>query len=311
MLSRRNIRIKVMQVLYSMSQDAFLTRPECLSRYRKSINLSYELFLFNLWQLLQVAAYAQQDAEKKNAKLLPSEADMNFTARLFHNPMVQSILQHQQFLGQVKTFDFKEKTDMDIIRRLYYDFAKTDIYLQYLDKENPSMSDHLHVLLQLYKFCISEELFTDKIEDFYPTWTDDRSLIVGSMKKALKALPAGSDYLDAYRPTEETTKDFGEYLLTSVLDKDREYLDIIEPTLKNWDADRVAIIDMILLKMALAELMAFPTIPTKVTLNEFVEISKLYSTDKSKDFINGILDRLLKKLDKDGKINKEGRGLIE
>ncbi|MCB0642359.1 MAG: transcription antitermination factor NusB [Phaeodactylibacter sp.] len=294
-----------------MSQDASLTRSECLIRYRKSINLSFELFLFNLWQLLQVAAYAQKDAEKKNAKLMPSEADMKFTARLYENPLVQSILLHQQFLGLVSTFEFKEKTDIDIIRRLYYDFAKTDIYLRYLDNTEASTEDHRQVLLQLYKFCISEELFTDKIEDFYPTWTDDRSLIIGSMKKALKALPADAEYLTAYRPTEETTKDFGEYLLTSVLDKDQEYLDIIEPTLKNWDADRVAIIDMILLKMALAELMGFPTIPTKVTLNEFVEISKLYSTDKSKDFINGILDRLLKKLDKDGKINKEGRGLIE
>ena len=84
-----------------------------------------------------------------------------------------------------------------------------------------------------------------------------------------------------------------------------------EPTLKNWDVDRVAIIDMILLKMALSELMIFPTIPTKVTLNEFVEISKMYSTEKSKDFINGILDRLMKKLNKEGKIKKEGRGLLE
>jgi len=83
-------------------------------------------------------------------------------------------------------------------------------------------------------------------------------------------------------------------------------LAIIEPALKNWDADRVAIIDMILLKMALSELLSFPSIPTKVTLNEFVDISKLYSTDKSKDFINGILDRLMKQLEKDGKIKKEG-----
>ena len=86
---------------------------------------------------------------------------------------------------------------------------------------------------------------------------------------------------------------------------------IIEPSLKNWDADRVAVIDMIILKMALVELMSFPTIPTKVTLNEFVEIAKKYSTEKSKDFINGILDRLMKQLEKEGKIKKEGRGLIE
>jgi N utilization substance protein B len=100
-------------------------------------------------------------------------------------------------------------------------------------------------------------------------------------------------------------------LLKHVLEQDKRLLDIIEPNLKNWDADRVAIIDMILLKMAIAELLNFPSIPTKVTLNEYVEIAKLYSTDKSKDFINGILDRLMKKLESDGQINKKGRGLIE
>lgn len=99
--------------------------------------------------------------------------------------------------------------------------------------------------------------------------------------------------------------------MEKVIKEDKKLLAIIEPTLKNWDVDRVAIIDMILLKMALCELISFPSIPTKVTLNEFVEISKLYSTDKSKDFINGILDRLMKQLDSDGKIKKEGRGLKE
>ncbi len=127
----------------------------------------------------------------------------------------------------------------------------------------------------------------------------------------MKALPTETDFFEEYRPNAETVEEFGVVLLDNVSNRDKELLELIEPTLKNWDADRVAIIDMILLKMALCELMNFPTIPTKVTLNEFVEISKLYSTDKSKDFINGILDRLMKKLAKDGKIEKEGRGLIE
>ena len=95
------------------------------------------------------------------------------------------------------------------------------------------------------------------------------------------------------------------------MDKDQELFNIIEPNLKNWDADRVAIIDMILLKMAIGELISFSSIPTKVTLNEYVEIAKVYSTDKSKDFINGILDRLMKKLEKEGQINKSGRGLVD
>ena len=122
-------------------------------------------------------------------------------------------------------------------------------------------------------------------------------------------MPEGVDFCETYRPQHETTVEFGEALLQNVTNKNDALLEIIEPTLQNWDADRVAIIDMISLKMALSELMIFPTIPTKVTINEFVEISKKYSTDKSKDFVNGVLDRLMKKLDKEGKIKKKGRGL--
>jgi N utilization substance protein B len=155
-------------------------------------------------------------------------------------------------------------------------------------------------------------VFLDVLDENYLFWEDDKSLIVGAMKKTIKSLPSTSEgFYEAYQPTDETVKEFGEVLLTQVHEESDELFKIIEPTLKNWDAERVAVIDMILLKMAVCELMNFPTIPTKVTLNEFVEISKLYSTDKSKDFINGILDRLLKKLEKEGKVVKEGRGLIQ
>jgi N utilization substance protein B len=135
--------------------------------------------------------------------------------------------------------------------------------------------------------------------------------VVGAIKKTLKQLPVASDFYKEYIPSDEATVDFGEFLLETVFFKDKELLDIISPNLQNWDAERVAIIDMILIKMAIAELMNFNSIPGKVTLNEYVEISKTYSTDKSKDFINGILDRLFKQLTDDQKIIKEGRGLLD
>jgi len=147
------------------------------------------------------------------------------------------------------------------------------------------------------------------LEDQFPLWSVDKSLIVGAMKKTIKAFPVEEDFLENYLPQHETVRDFGEELLKNVLGANAKLLEIITPSLKNWDADRVAVLDMIILKMALTEFLYFPSIPTKVTLNEFVDMSKSYSTDKSKDFINGILDRLLKNLTKDGMINKEGRGL--
>lgn len=305
------MRIKVMQVLYSMNRDENLGLSEAMTQYRQSVNRSFELYLFNLWQLLQAAHYAKEDFARRNAKLLPTEDDKHFTAKLFDNRLTLSLLENHELLKYIRAYHTEEKLDEDITRKLYTEFSRSEEYLQYLNNSEVKDEDHTHILLHLYKICVNNEVFNDRIEDFFPTWTDDKSLVVGSVKKTLKALPAPEDFLREYIPPKETTEEFGEALLRTVFEEDKNLLDLIEPSLKNWDADRVAIIDMILIKMALVELMAFPTIPTKVTINEFVEISKMYSTDKSKDFINGILDRLMKKLQKDGKIQKEGRGLID
>jgi len=295
-------------MLYSMSRDKDLVFQQALTRYRDSIEVSYELYLFHMYQLLKITQYAQRDAAKRSAKHLPTEEDKKFTSILFDNELVQSLFKNEAFNQLIEQHKFEDRIDMDNIRKFYSDFSKGEAYRNYVHAEN-TPEDHKQILLQLYKACLASDLFSDLSEDAFANWIDDKSLVIGTIKKSLKALPATEEFFNAYRPTEETTKEFGEALISYVCKNDHELLELIEPTLKNWDVDRVAVMDMILLKMALTELLVFPTIPTKVTLNEFVEISKLYSTEKSKDFINGILDRLMKKLEKEGKINKQGRGL--
>ncbi len=311
MLSRRNIRIKIMQVLYAKSRDKAQTDEQVLSAYNESIALSYELYLFNLSAFTQVAKFSQIDLANRESKLLPTEADKNFSPKLGTNKLIDSLVTHKFYNEQLNENKINEKIEKENIRSIYNEFLKEKDFKKYLDKESCEQEDHKKILLNLYKFCTKNELFVAMIDDEFNNWIDDKSLIVGAIKKTLKALPAKAHFLFDYLPGEDTTKDFGEKLIRKVIDDNEELLEIIEPNLKNWDAERVAIIDMILLKMAIAELLIFPTIPTKVTLNEFVEISKIYSTDKSKDFINGILDRLLKKLEQEGKILKEGRGLVE
>lgn len=296
-------------MLYSMSRDKKLDYEDALKQYRTNVRKSFELYLFNLLHLVRVAQYARQDAAIRAAKLRPTDEDLQFSAKLGENELIRSIDKNEGFNRLIKHYKFDEQFDEDKLRQIYVEFAETDEYKAYLANAEPSEEDHRQILLSLYKHCTDSEMFTDVIEDNFPLWVDDESLIVGAIKKTIKALPAEEDFYEDYRPQAETTVDFGEVLFKNVFEQDKELLEIIEPTLKNWDAERVAVMDMILLKMAISELLTFPTIPTKVTLNEFVEISKMYSTDKSKDFINGILDRLLKKLEKEGKIEKKGRGL--
>ena len=298
-------------MLYALNRDQELGLQQLVRRYNESINHSFELYLYTLAFLVRIAECALEDAHRRAAKLLPSDEDKFFTPKLFDNELIRCIRNNENLKRLFKQFQFEQNIDPDISRNIYTEFAKSDEYKDYVRQVKTSTEEHIKMMLDLFKFCLSQEIFTDTLDDHYPNWEDDESLTIGAVKKTIKALPTHTDFFNEFIPDEEATREFGENLLVKVIQEDKLLLDEIEPTLKNWDADRVAVIDMILLKMALSELIHFPTIPTKVTLNEFVEISKLYSTEKSKDFINGILDRLMKKLSKEGKIVKEGRGLQE
>ncbi len=300
-----------MQVLYAMSRDKELTFRQAMNLYNSSIRQSFEMYLFNVLQLVRVAEYAKIDHASKLAKHRPTDEDKAFRPKLFENEMIQSILGNKGFKTQISARKIAENLTDDDTRYLYNEFAKTDDYIEFLSSKENSPEFYRTSVLNLFKHFNGSEHFNEMVEDRYFSWYDDKSLIVGAMKKTLKALPAEGNFYEEYEPTDETVREFGEILLEKVNAENDSLHQIIEPALKNWDAERVAVLDMVLLKMALTELMTFPSIPTKVTLNEYVEISKLYSTDKSKDFINGILDRLMKKLEKEGKIVKEGRGLID
>lgn len=310
MLSRRNVRVKVMQGLYNISRDPALSYAEAVKRYRKSTEDAFDLYLYNLLLLTEIAGYAKVVAKKKEDKFVPTEADKTFRPKLADNDLIRSLVKNDGFRRIVKTRNLESRIDKDQVRRYYSEFAKTDEYQAYLLAPQTPETDK-QMLLALYRFWVGEESFNELMEEQYSVWLDDKSVVIGAMKKTIKALPVTGDFYEAYRPTKETVTDFGEVLFHKVHFENQALLEVIEPTLKNWDVDRVAVLDMIALKMAVCELTSFPTIPTKVTLNEFVEISKLYSTDKSKDFINGVLDRLMKQLQKSGKIVKKGRGLVD
>ena len=300
-----------MQLLYMLNRDEQISFPDLLKGYNDGIWKTYEIYIFHLYLLLRVAQYAEKDAAIRAAKLLPSDDDKAFTPRLYTNPCTQSLANHVGFLKVVAQYKLNEEIDEDHIRRMYQTFCETEEFQKYQALEEPTKEENAKILLELYRYLTSNDLFIEMTEDRFNNWQDDESLVVGAMKKTLKVMPLEGEFYKEYEPSDETVREFGEQLLRKTCQEDQALFELIAPNLKNWDADRVAILDMIMLKMALCELLHFPTIPTKVTLNEFVEISKTYSTENSKDFINGILDRLMKKLQKEDKIVKEGRGLIE
>ena len=311
MLSRRNVRIKVMQVLYAQNRDESLTYEATIKDYWKKIDDSFELLLFSIYNLIQITKSASDDFEKRKSKHLPTEIDKKFTPKLWSNEMIQGLVKNSLLIKKFEKSGFAQKVDKDHFKTIYYEFAKEDVYNEYVVKET-NTDENLEMLLELFRFCRKNELFNEIIEDHFANWEDDKSLIIGAIKKVLKALPYDDDkFIMEHYPDEDTSKDYGEFLLKRTFIDDKALLGLIEPVLKNWDAERVAILDMIMIKMAICEFLHCPTIPTKVTLNEYVELAKNYSTSKSKEFINGVLDKLSQDLISTGKIVKEGRGLLE
>lgn len=310
MLSRRGVRIKVMQVLYSLNRDQAFTFKEAKKRYWASIDESYSLYLFNLYNLMQIAEQANADAKKRKSKHLPSDADKTFSSKLYDNELIKSLVENKKLQQTFEQNNFTEKVNSDYTKKIYQEFSENEAYTEYLAKASVQ-EDHLEILLELFRVCRKHEFYIEQMDDNFTNWLDDKSVVIGTVKKTLKTLPSEDNlFFKQYYPEDETCKEFGFDLLEKCEQNDEDLLAVIKPALKNWDHERLAVIDMILLKMALVEFKYCKSIPTKVTLNEYVEVSKMYSTPKSKDFINGILDKLLKDLEAQGLINKEGRGLV-
>ncbi len=310
MLSRRSVRIKVMQQLYALDRDGELSSKEAMANYDLGVKKSYELCNFATYILLKIAVYAKTDNEHRKKKHIKTVEDQTFSDKLGTNACVQSMLSNESFEKAVNNGDFDTKLDEDFVKKMYREYVKTEAFAEYLNAKS-SVEDDRRILLDLFRFCRNHDLFKELVQDHYSSWQDDKSLVIGMMKKLIKALPVDGDYLTHIQPVDDEVEDFGRELLKTVIAEQADFDKLIEPKLENWDAERLAILDTIVLRMALGEFLHFKTIPKKVTLNEYVDISKNYSTAKSKDFINGLLDRLMKDLSESGAIVKEGRGLID
>lgn len=311
MLSRRNIRIKVMQAVYAYSQDREMSLDDAQRMYKRRVEESFELYLFALHYIIFICSYAKEDKLKRAEKYLPTPEDKAFNDILYTNEMIKSIYKNQYFQLHVDRNKFKDQYDKDLAKQLYKGFAKTEEYISYSTSSKHTDEDHIEILHDLLRYVKGHETFNEVMEDAYANWVDDKSLVVGTLKKTFKSLPIEGKYFEKHYPPTDTVKEFGEQLFVKVQSREKELEEIIEPTLENWDMERLAMVDTICLKMAIAELLYFPTIPVKVTINEYVELVKNYSTDKSKEFINGILDKVMNQLKDEGKINKQGRGLLD
>jgi N utilization substance protein B len=310
MLSRNNIRIKVLQTLYA--HDLNPSNSQSLEKFLiKSINDSYRLYLLTILYIEKVASYSLKDFDIKSKKYVPTEDDKKASSKLYENPVIKSLRDNDVFQKILKKEGIHQLIDDDLVRKLFKAFSENDYYETYRSAQNTPVREHQYAAVKLYMVMCENELFTEQLSDIFPSWEDDESLVYGAVKRSIRELPNNPQFFVEQLPNTEFVDELGKDLLNKVLKYEEDLQQMIASRLKNWQEDRVALLDMMMMKMAICEFMYFDTIPTKVTINEYINIAKLYSTDKSKKFVNGILDKLMQELIEEGKIVKTGRGLID
>ncbi len=317
MISRRFLRVKVLQTLYSFYQEG----PGSVSTGEKqllsSLDKLNELYIQQLSLLVEVRDFAERRIHERMQKYLPTPEDLNPNPQFVENPFIAQIAENKEFLSLVNRYKISWGDELDLVKKLYAQFEELDEFKSYMNLENPTYKDHKQISEVLFfavflKSEILESFFEEK--NIYGADNFDLSfLMLSNTIKAFKASWDASQPLPALHDdaTEESeSMSFLLELYRQTILHDSEWSDLISPKTKNWDFDRIALIDMILLKMALTELIYFPSIPVKVTMNEYIELSKHFSTPRSKLFINGVLDKLVAELS-GTKIKKTGRGLME
>ncbi|MBL0310590.1 MAG: transcription antitermination factor NusB [Bacteroidetes bacterium] len=313
MLGRRNLRIKVMQALYAweMDHDTPLTRLEGL--LKTQIQRSVSLYLTHLQFLMDVCQYSLVDKAKRLAKYIKTEEDEKASTTIAANRIILFLEQDALYNDFVKKENIRHMVSEGTVRNLFIELATKQKYKDYAKLEQPTAKEDKEIISFIFKkiFATNKEL-EQHLEEHFINYDDDNALLLHVTGKYVDAFDENKKNnfflsMDAWAEEQKFALD----LLAKCIQLNEELGAIIQPKLKNWDMDRVAILDLILLKMAVCELKHFPTIPIKVTINEYIDISKLYSTPKSKDFVNGVLDRIKNEMQDKGEIKKFGRGLME
>ena len=315
MLNRRHLRIKVLQILYAyyQSEDKDVLHVE--KELYKSIDKMYELYVYLLLTFEELLQFAEQQIEDKQKRIQPSEEDLSPNRKFVDNPIFKHIQQSADLRRESENLkvNWSGAVKNDLMRKMWVAIKDSELYNDYLSSKETTFEDDRKFAVSLFKSEIANfELLHDYFENESIYWMDDIDLICSMVIKTIKSIEGNSkdvEILPLFKD-EGDDKDFINTLLRKTLEKDDENTATVDDLTQNWELDRIAKMDIILLKMALTELLELQPTPKKVTLNEYIEISKYYSKPKSQVFINGILDKAVEQLDKEGKLIKTGRGLI-
>lgn len=292
-----------MQTLYSIdSMGTTMNLNEAVAMLEKNIRQSHQLFIYLVYFITQVARYAETDARHKASKHLPTAQDLNINTKIAGNEILWTIIENADFKQIVQEGKMQHMIDIELQKKIYLQLIESEEYNEYIELQERNKKSEKDILEFIFgTLMLPNSDLINHLEENFIHWNDDAEMMHLLVLNFLQKPGNGS----LENIISEEKYEFGKNLLQTVLEKKPVCMDLIKPKLKNWDADRIAALDLILLEMGVCEFLYFETIPTKVTINEYIDLAKDYSTIQSGQFVNGLLDNIHKELMKQNRIVKK------
>lgn len=294
--------MKVMQTIYTLSTLEQEVKPgEPVKLLQRQFDQSKDLLLYLTYFLTEVAGYAEKDSYIRSNKHLPTKEDLNVNTKIAGNEILWKIKENATFQQQFGKSKPDQRIDKELVKKIYHRLVETPEYKQYITSGERNYSSEKEILDFIFNdLMLGDEIFVSHVEENFINWDDDAELVIQTLHGFIQKV-ASANFTEAMSPDKW---EFAKNLLTTVMEKQKHLESMIIPKLKNWDPERIAAVDMIIMKMGVAEFLYFETIPPKVTINEYIDIAKEYSTQQSGQFVNGILDNIHKELVQQNKLHK-------
>lgn len=317
MLNRRHLRIKVLQILYAFFQTEDAEYVKFEKELFASMSKMYDLYIYFLLVFEELHDFSNDRLEERKLRKRATESDLKPNTKFIDNAIIQLLKSNTDLKAksEIRKVNWKSDVKQDMLSKMHQAILESEVFENYMNSgEERTFEGDKAFIIELFKTEIANfGLLHDFLEDETVYWQDDIDLVCAMVIKTIRNTEnaeGGQIQLMPLFKDEEDEVRYVQCLMRNIVEKDNDNTKLISKLTKNWDIDRIAKMDIIILKMAITEMMVFPSIPIKVSLNEYIEIAKFYSSPQSKVFINGVLDKSIIVLEKEGKIKKSGRGLL-
>jgi len=307
------MRIKTFQILFSKFSQNEIDFDKSYKELQKSILKTQDLYFLLLRLLVDVKDLNREKLEINKNKHLATPEDLNPKTNFLENRIVKYIETNQQYLRYQNTNTLNWSNHSDIVEKIYKAFIQSEDYQKYINTKQHNFKSEKQIISYFFEEIVGQSTeIINVLEEISIYWTEDFEFVINNILKTIRQFKENETeekiLSESYKNKDD--KQFAYDLLKYTLQNHDEHIDLIEKYAKNWEIDRLIQVDILLIEMALSELIYLDSIPIKVSLDEYIELSKFYSSAKSKIFINGILDKIIVDFKENGKIQKKGRGLI-